>query len=66
MKWEDKAQVKKGNIGEKIIQQYLEGKGWKVYKPFTKGAHWFDMLACKNKAKVIAIDVKTKARFNKW
>jgi hypothetical protein len=42
MKWEDKAQVKKGNIGEKIIQQYLEGKGWKVYKPFTKGAHWFE------------------------
>jgi Holliday junction resolvase len=59
--------LKKGLIGEKIIMNYLEDKGWIVYTPFTKNkAHYFDILATKNKEKVIAIDVKTKARFNKW
>jgi len=62
----DKA-VLKGKIGEDIIRKYLEEKGWVVYFPFTKNkAHYFDMLATKDKEKVIAIDVKTKARFNKW
>lgn len=54
-------------MGERIIREYLEGRGWVVYFPFTKNrAHYFDMLATKNKEKVIAIDVKTKARLNKW
>ena len=57
----------KGEIGEKIIQEYLEGRGYVVYFPHTKDrAHYFDMLATLNKDKVIAVDVKTKARFNKW
>ncbi len=29
MNWEDKPQVKKGNIGENIIINYLEEKGGK-------------------------------------
>ena len=59
--------LKKGEAGEKIVREYLENKGWIVYCPFTKNkAHYFDMLATKNKEKVIAIDVKTKARLNKW
>jgi Holliday junction resolvase-like predicted endonuclease len=59
--------LKKGAIGEKIIMQYLEERGWIVYAPFTKNkAHYFDILATKNKENVIAIDVKTKARLNKW
>ena len=59
--------LKKGNIGEQIIQKYLENKGWIVYKPFTENKpHYFDMLCTYNKEKVIAIDVKTKARLNKW
>jgi Holliday junction resolvase-like predicted endonuclease len=59
--------LKKGEIGEKIISDYLEKKGWIVYRPFTKNkAHYFDILATMNKERVIAIDVKTKARFNKW
>jgi len=66
MEWEEKDQVKKGNIGEAIVQSYLEGRGWTVYTPKTKGAHWFDLLCCKGKEQVIALDVKTKARFNKW
>jgi Holliday junction resolvase len=59
--------LQKGDLGEKIITEYLEKKGWIVYRPFTKNkAHYFDMLCTLNKEKVIAIDVKTKARLNKW
>jgi hypothetical protein len=59
--------LKKGEIGEKIIIKYLEDLGWIVYCPFTKNkAHYFDMLCTHNKEHVIAIDVKTKARLNKW
>jgi hypothetical protein len=58
---------KKGELGENLIREYLEQKGWIVYFPFTKNkAHYFDMLATKDKAKAIAVDVKTKARLNKW
>jgi len=60
-----KPALKKGEIGEMIIQDFLEKRGWIVYRPFTKDkAHYFDALATKNKEKVIAIDVKTKARLN--
>jgi Holliday junction resolvase len=59
--------LKKGELGEQIIRNYLEERGWVVYCPFTKDkAHYFDMLCTYNKEKVIAIDVKTKARLNKW
>jgi hypothetical protein len=59
--------LKKGEIGEKIIISFLEEKGWIVYCPFTKNkAHYFDVLATQNKEKVIAIDIKTKARLNNW
>jgi hypothetical protein len=59
--------LKKGELGENIIREFLQEKGWVVYFPFTKDkAHFFDMLCTFNKDKVIAIDVKTKARLNKW
>lgn len=59
--------LKKGEIGEMIVQDFLEKRGWIVYRPFTKDkAHYFDALATKDKEQVIAIDVKTKARLNKW
>lgn len=59
--------LQKGEIGETIIREFLEAKGWVVYFPFTKNkAHAFDMLATYNKEKVFALDVKTKARFNNW
>lgn len=57
----------KGNIGEEIVTEFLQEKGWIVYRPYTKNkAHYFDMLCTFNKEKTIAIDVKTKARLNKW
>jgi hypothetical protein len=64
MKYFEKA-LKKGELGENIIKQYLEERGWVVYFPFTKNrAHAFDMLCTLKKEKVIALDVKTKARLN--
>ena len=65
MNWEDKPQVKKGNIGENIIINFLEEKGFIIYKPITKAAHWIDIIATKSKEEIYAIDVKTKGRFNK-
>lgn len=59
--------LQKGELGESIIREYLENKGWIVYFPFTKNkAHAFDMLATFKKEKVFALDIKTKARFNNW
>ena len=66
MNWQDKAEVKKGNIGEQIINEYLESKGFVIYKPITNGAHAFDKLAIKDKQQLIIAEVKTKARRNKY
>lgn len=60
--WEDKTQVKKGNIGEELVLNYLEKNGFIVYKPVTKSAHGFDNLATKDKKIVIMAEIKTKAR----
>jgi hypothetical protein len=56
----------KGEYGEKIVRAILEEKGFVVYKPYTEGAHAFDVLAIKDKKKCIAIDVKAKARRNAY
>ena len=58
--------MKKGDIGEEIVKAHLESKGWVVYQPVTDGAHCFDILCIKQKKTAIAIDVKAKARMNKW
>jgi hypothetical protein len=59
--------VAKGEYGERIVREYLESKGYVVYFPFTKDrAHAFDMLATLDKKRVIGLDVKAKARMNKW
>lgn len=60
--WQDKASVKKGNIGEGIIRQFLEEKGYIVYEPVTRGPHGFDKLAVRNKKDVLIAECKTKAK----
>ena len=52
----------KGEIGENIVRDMLEKKGWVVYKPVTDKAHAFDIMAIKDKKHVMAFDVKAKAR----
>ena len=60
--WENKIQVRKGSIGEKIVENYIEKKGYIVYKPSTKEAHPFDMLCIKGKKEIIIAEIKTKPK----
>ena len=57
--WTDKREVKKGQIGERIIKSFLESKGYIIYTPNTDGAHAFDFLAIKNKEKALIAECKT-------
>ena len=66
MKWNDKLQVKKGNLGEKIVDEYFEGQGYIIYEPTTDGAHLIDRLYVKDKKQLIFADVKTKPKRNKY
>jgi len=66
MGWEDKTQVKKGNIGEAIVLKSLESKGYIVYKAVTDAAHAFDFLAIKDKKVFLIAEIKSKARLNKY
>lgn len=56
----------KGEYGEQIVRRILEKQGFVIYKPQTEGAHAFDVLAIQNKTRCIALDVKAKARRNKY
>jgi hypothetical protein len=58
--------LQKGEVGEQIVREHLEKKGWVVYQPKTTGAHCFDILALLNKKNAIALDVKAKSRMNKY
>ena len=66
MNWNDRIQVKKGNLGEEIVLKKLEEKGYIVYKSITEKDHAFDFLAVKDKKVFIIAEVKSKARFNKF
>lgn len=66
MAWSDRIEVKKGDIGEGIVKNALEKKGYVVYKCVTEKAHAFDFLAVKDKKVFLIAEVKSKARFNKF
>tara|TARA_Y100000034_G_C6808457_1_gene363200 strand:+ start:305 stop:793 length:489 start_codon:yes stop_codon:yes gene_type:complete len=57
-------QVKKGNLGEKIVDEHFEGQGYIIYEPTTNAAHLIDRLYVKDKKQLIFADVKTKAKRN--
>lgn len=58
--------LQKGEIAEQYVKDILEKRGYIVYRPVTDKAHAFDMLCIKDKKRAIALDVKAKARLNKW
>jgi len=62
--WEKMPQVKKGDLGEKIVRKYLEAKGWVIYEPVGNMAHFTDKFAVKDKKEIILIEVKTKPKLN--
>jgi len=64
MDWQDKKEVKKGDIGERIINDWLEENNLIVYEPVTGGAHGFDRLVSKGKKQLVIVEIKTKAKRN--
>lgn len=61
--WQDKPEVKKGNIGENIVDKYLRDKGFVPYYPDMRSAHPFDRLcASKDKRTLLIAEVKAKAK----
>lgn len=61
--WQFKNEVIVGDIGERIVQNILENDGYVLYTPLDPElAHAFDMLAIRDKDKMMAVEVKTKTR----
>lgn len=61
--WHDKNEVKKGDIGESIIKDFLEAHNYILYRPITNGAHKIDFFAHSSiEKKVICAEVKSKRR----
>lgn len=61
MDWQELVTVKKGNIGEAIVNSYLERMGFIPYSPDSEGAHPFDRLcASRDKKTIFIADSKAK------
>lgn len=61
MNWADFRSVQKGNIGERLVDEYLTSQGFIPYSPTAEGAHPFDRLvASPDKKTVFIVDAKTK------
>ena len=61
--WEGKVEVKKGNIGEELVDEYLHKKGVLTYSCKLQGPHTFDRLCIIN-SQIFIIDVKCKPSRN--
>ena len=65
--WNNKIQVKKGNLGEEIIDNFLIEQNYHVFSPVNNNSHIFDRYALNIiKNEHFYFDVKTKSRLNKW
>lgn len=61
MEWKDRTTVKKGDLGESIVDAFLESRGLVIYDPKTPGAHPFDRIcATRDKRYICVVDVKSK------
>ena len=58
--WHDLNEVKKGDIGEEIVEKRLINKGWFLYVPVKSGSHPIDRLYIGKDYKVIMVDAKCK------
>jgi len=64
--WHSKTEVKKGDLGEQIILDFLHLKGFVIYKPITKAAHLIDYFGLGKNKKLYCFEVKTKRRMAKY
>ena len=64
MRWEDKKEVKKGNLGERVVDEYIiREKKMIPYQPVYDGPHPVDRIVVSPDKKMICIwEVKTKPR----
>lgn len=64
MVWQDKEEVKKGDIGEELVEKFLMKQGYALYDSIYKNsAHPCDRMAYSFKTHIITLlDVKTKPR----
>ena len=61
--WQNFTTVKKGNIGEALVNEWLINKGYIPYSPDADGAHPFDRLvASRDKKTIFIADSKAKAK----
>lgn len=61
--WQSFTTVKKGDVGEGLVNDWLISKGFIPYSPDAGGAHPFDRLvASRDKKTIFIADVKTKAK----
>lgn len=60
MDWQDKIEVKKGNLGEQVVRNWLHKNDLIVYEPISDAAHGFDKLVSFGKEKLVIVEVKTK------
>lgn len=61
--WQLKPEVIKGNAGEDVIREFLESKGYVLYKPITEDkAHLIDFFGLTGDKRVFCFEVKTKRR----
>ena len=59
--------LKKGQIGERIVDEWLISKGFVPYRPIAGAAHPFDRLvASRDKRKILVVEVKSKPAREKY
>ncbi len=54
-----------GNIGERLVKEWLGDVGYRIYSPENDGSHWCDIFAHDQlKQTLVACEVKNKDRMN--
>jgi hypothetical protein len=66
MNWEDRKEVRKGNIGERILRELFEVDGYICYRVITDGPHLIDYFLHKEDKEIMAAEIKTKRRRAKY
>ena len=60
--WNERNKVKIGDIGEDMIKDYLEKKGYIIYKPISNCSHPIDIISFNNTDSMSFNEVKVKPR----
>jgi hypothetical protein len=61
MEFKDLETIDAGEYGEKLVDQYLKDKGFKIGS-FEDGPHPFDRFVCTTKNELFLLDTKTKPK----